>query len=143
MKLNVEYAESNKERVPIVRVEDMTHDNYDSDEDVRATGGRIGMALAEKRYQHNKRLENEEAIERELERSGKVSLLNKCYSFLKECPRDAEDRKEILERYFPERFGKKGNQKLHDYSDNNMFGVYQGLVRSTEDMIKRLEEELQ
>lgn len=107
----------------------MTYGTYSPDKD---PSGAIGIALADARFK-------EEQLERTLSECDKFDKVRKYRRFLDEHvdTNKADDMIRTLAKYFPGRFGKKGNQRLDEYSRNKVYGVYRGLVHTAESFVER------
>lgn len=104
--------------VNLEKIESEIIENYDSDEDIKRTGGSGGIDLADKLF--------------ELKTRGKKSFFmdnsfsKRIKSFLIESENvsNVSLMRNLLSSYFPRRFGISGKQDVYETSDNKVFGIF-------------------
>lgn len=110
-------------------------EEYDPDKDVRETGGRRGMALAEiiMQKRNDQFLESIETSEVPITKRRKRVAGDSTYrSFLERAEKtsynDISTMREILPVFFGARFGPKGKTPISEMENSQVFGAYSGMV---------------
>ncbi|MBM3230433.1 hypothetical protein FJZ22_02130 [Candidatus Pacearchaeota archaeon] len=110
----------------------MTYATYDSDRDPH---GYIGRALADARLEALR----VEALEEQFAQLKNETRAVSARAFLNEGCNTSDPRwmQEVLITHFPKRFGPGGSQDLGDYDYRRLYGVYMGVRRSAQKLIRR------
>ncbi|MBU2616503.1 MAG: hypothetical protein KKB79_00795 [Nanoarchaeota archaeon] len=100
-------------------------EEYDPELDILETGGARGIALAEE-------ILMEQRVENLVNNAGKTKRDRVYQTFLSESDRISyfrpEVQRNILEKYFPGRFGRTGRTPVSQMDDQQILGTFNGLV---------------
>lgn len=113
-----------------IEIAGMTFETYSPDND---PSGAIGIALAEIRHNEQEKEKLERLIHKEEKRA-------KYASFLKDAQyissNNYTEMRRILIKHFTGRFGSKGKQPIKGYNEEELYGLYQGVLRHAQRIVE-------